>query len=249
MSLKTYLAALEAALKRGDAREHTHRPDLKSLLEASGERLTVTNEPARDSGNAPDMAVSRGIVPIGHVETKDVGDNLDKTLKTEQLKRYKEALPNLIFTDYLDFIWLVDGEERARISLGEWNGKKLTPKPDAENAWQGFIAAFLNHRADTVRSPTQLALKLAAQTRLLKLNVLDILKQEQGDGELSSEKAAFEATLLPNLTNDEFADMFAQTIAYGMFTARRFDTTPDTFSRQEAAGLIPKSNPFLRRFF
>ena len=116
MPLQTYLFALEAAIKRGDAREHTHRPDLKTLLEASGERLTVTNEPARDGSNAPDMVISRGIAPIGHLETKDVGDNLDKTLKTEQLKRYREALPNLILTDYLDFIWLVDGEEHARIS-------------------------------------------------------------------------------------------------------------------------------------
>lgn len=247
-SLRDYLAALEAALKRGDAREHTHRPDLKTLIEAASKRLTVTNEPARDGPNAPDMIVSLGIAPIGHIETKDVGDNLDKTLKTDQLKRYREALPNLILTDYLQFIWLVDGEERARVKLGDWNGKKITTA-DAESAWQGFIAAFLNHRADTVRSPTQLALKLAAQTRLLKLNVLDILQQEQGNGELTSEKAAFEATLLPNLTDDEFADMFAQTIAYGLFTARRFDRTLDDFSRQEAAGLIPKSNPFLRRFF
>lgn len=55
--------------------------------------------------------------------------------------------------------------------------------------------------------------------------------------------------MLPNLTDDEFADMLAQTIAYGMFTTCRFDTTPKDFSRQEAANLIPKTNPFLRRFF
>jgi hypothetical protein len=249
MPLQTYLTALETALKRGDAREHTHRPDLKNLLEASGEKITATNEPARQGGNAPDFVVSRGAAPIGHIETKDVGEALNKILKTDQLKRYKEALPNLILTDYLEFIWLVEGEERMRINLGVWDGKKIQRHADATQQWQQLISAFLNHRAETINSPTQLALKLAAQTRLLKEAVLKILQAEKGQGELSSEKAAFEATLLPNLTDDEFADMFAQTIAYGMFTARRFDTTPQDFSRHEAANLIPKSNPFLRRFF
>lgn len=245
----SYLAELEAALKRGDAREHTHRPAIHRLLEASGERITATNEPAREGGNAPDFVISRGMVPIGHVETKDVGETLNKVLKTEQLKRYREALPNLLLTDYLEFIWLVDGTERARIVLAEWDGKKITARANAAEEWTQLIGAFLNHQAETLRSPTQLAQKLAAQTRLLKEAVLKILQAEQGQGELSSEKAAFEATLLPNLTDDEFADMFAQTIAYGMFTARRFDTTPKDFSRQEAANLIPKTNPFLRRFF
>lgn len=245
----SYLAELETALKRGNAREHTHRPAIHRLLEASGERITATNEPAREGGNAPDFVISRGMVPIGHVETKDVGETLNKVLKTEQLKRYREALPNLLLTDYLEFIWLVDGEERARIVLAEWDGKKIIARANAAEEWAQLIGAFLNHQAETLRTPTQLAQKLAAQTRLLKEAVLKILQAEQGQGELSSEKAAFEATLLPNLTDDEFADMFAQTIAYGMFTARRFDTTPKDFSRQEAANLIPKTNPFLRRFF
>lgn len=245
----SYLAELETALKRGDAREHTHRPAIHRLLEASGERITATNEPAREGGNAPDFVISRGMVPIGHVETKDVGETLNKVLKTEQLKRYREALPNLLLTDYLEFIWLVDGEERARIVLAEWDGKKIITRANAAEEWTQLIGAFLNHQAETLRTPTQLAQKLAAQTRLLKEAVLKILQAEQGQGELSSEKAAFEATLLPNLTDDEFADMFAQTIAYGMFTARRFDTTPRDFSRQEASNLIPKTNPFLRRFF
>lgn len=248
-ALADYLAALQAALKRGDAREHTHRPAIHHLLEASGERITATNEPAREGGNAPDFVISRGMVPIGHIETKDVGETLNKVLKTEQLKRYREALPNLLLTDYLEFIWLVDGAERARIVLAEWDGKKMIARANAAEEWTQLIGAFLNHQAETLRTPTLLAQKLAAQTRLLKEAVLKILQAEQGQGELSGEKAAFEATLLPNLSDDEFADMFAQTIAYGMFTARRFDTTPTDFNRQEAANLIPKTNPFLRRFF
>lgn len=174
----SYLAELEAALKRGDAREHTHRPAIHHLLEASGERITATNEPAREGGNAPDFVISRGMVPIGHVETKDVGETLNKVLKTEQLKRYREALPNLLLTDYLEFIWLVDGEERARIVLAEWDGKKIIARANAAEEWAQLIGAFLNHQAETLRTPTQLAQKLAAQTRLLKEAVLKILQAD-----------------------------------------------------------------------
>jgi hypothetical protein len=49
-------------------------------------------------------------VTIGHLEAKDVGKDLDEVEKSEQMKRYLPALPNLILTDYLEFRWYVSGE-------------------------------------------------------------------------------------------------------------------------------------------
>lgn len=49
---------------------------------------------------------------------------------------------------------------------------------------------------------------------------------------------AFKDILIHDITPKEFADVYAQTIVYGMFAARLHDTTPDTFSRHEAATLI-----------
>ena len=116
---KTYFQSLRSDLARGNASEHTHRPSLKILLESLGERLTATNEPRQvtDCGK-PDMAVYQGPVLLGYVETKDVGVNLDAEERGPQLKRYRDALPNLILTDYLEFRWYVNGERRVTASLG-----------------------------------------------------------------------------------------------------------------------------------
>ncbi|MBS0431191.1 MAG: hypothetical protein JSS21_02130, partial [Proteobacteria bacterium] len=110
MTVADYLAALDRAHRRGDATEHTYRPALKALLESRAANIEATNEPQRIAGNAPDFVVRRNATILGHVEAKDIGEPLDKLLKSAQLKRYAEALPNLLFTDYLDFLWLEYGE-------------------------------------------------------------------------------------------------------------------------------------------
>ena len=46
----------------------------------------------------------------------------------------------------------------------------------------------------------------------------------------------------------EFADMFAQTLAYGLFSARAASGSAK-FTREKAQKLIPRTNPFLRAFF
>ena len=55
--------------------------------------------------------------------------------------------------------------------------------------------------------------------------------------------------LVHDLTQEAFADMYAQTLVYGLFVARYHDDSQDTFSRAEARDLVPESNPFLRQFF
>jgi hypothetical protein len=72
-----YLGELSQNLKHRDATEHTHRPALKALLEAIGKDIVATNEPARILCGAPDFNITRGKVPLGHVETKDIGENLE----------------------------------------------------------------------------------------------------------------------------------------------------------------------------
>ena len=113
-------------MRAGNATEHTHRPALKALLESLDADITATNEPQHivDVG-APDFIIERNKTPLGYVETKEVGENLDKIEKSEQLKRYRAALPNLLLTDYLEFRWYVEGERRQVARLGEWDGKKI----------------------------------------------------------------------------------------------------------------------------
>ena len=163
-----YIAELDRIFRRGDATEHSYRPALKTLLESYAVSIEATNEPQRIAGNAPDYVVRRGAAIIGHVEAKDIGEPLEKLLKSPQLKRYREALPNLMFTDYLDVVWIENGEIKLRVSLGAQQGRGIVAAADADARWKDLSMAFFNAVTPTVRTPKQLASLLAAQTRLLR---------------------------------------------------------------------------------
>lgn len=107
MTAQDYLKNIEKALTVGNATEHTHRPALKSFIESLADHITATNEPKRIKCGAPDYIVTRGETPLGYVEAKDVGESLDRVERTEQMRRYRESLGNLILTDYLEFRWYV----------------------------------------------------------------------------------------------------------------------------------------------
>jgi len=84
--------------------------------------VDAVNEPKRIDCGAPDFNVKRSKVPIGHVETKDVGTNLDemergRSPNGEQFKRYRDGLPNWILTDYLEFRWYVNSEKRMSVRV------------------------------------------------------------------------------------------------------------------------------------
>src|SRR3990172_1971254 len=126
-----YRRQVERALQAGNATEHTHRPALKDLIESLASGITATNEPKRVECGAPDFIVSRksphGPVTLGYLEAKDVGKPLDQYEKSEQMKRYRSALPNLILTDYLEFRWYTGGDDRQSARLaGVAKGGKLT---------------------------------------------------------------------------------------------------------------------------
>jgi hypothetical protein len=73
-----YIKEISKSLLKGDSTEHTHRPALKALLESIGKNIVATNEPWRIACGAPDFNITRNGAPIGHVETKDIGANLDE---------------------------------------------------------------------------------------------------------------------------------------------------------------------------
>jgi hypothetical protein len=248
---KTYIHTLQTDLARGNASEHTHRPALKTLLESMGERLTATNEPRQvtDCGK-PDMAIYRGPVLLGYLETKDVGINLDAEERGPQLKRYRDALPNLILTDYLEFRWYVKGERRVKIALGrlEPGGKIKIQKEDVA-AVRELLTQFLAHQAPSIGTAQDLALSMAGLARLIQEAASATLVRETQTGTLKGLMDAFEKTLLPALTVEEFTDMYAQTLTYGLFAAKVTMGAGQDLRRDTAAGLLPETNPFLKKLF
>jgi hypothetical protein len=253
-----YLIAVKKELAGGDATENTYRPALKNLLEASGKNISATNEPRHiPLIGAPDFKVSRGKVPLGHVETKDIGTDLAEMEKgrgpnAEQFSRYR-SLPNWILTDYLEFRWYVHGERRRVVRVAELVGKKkIKLLPDTEQQLADLFTAFFNEPALTVSTPKELADSMAGYTRTLRQQSIAALQQETETGWLHQWLTAFRQVLIPDLDEAVFADMFAQTLAYGLFAARvnavRHSPNKD-FTLEMAAFNTPKTNPFLHKLF
>ena len=249
-ALKTYLTAIEQALKAGNATEHTHRPALKALLEEIGGRdARATNEPRQIECGAPDFIVNRGMVPLGYVEAKDVGIDLRRVEKSEQLGRYRGSLGNLVLTDYIEFRWYLDGELRLTASLPrpDKNGR-IRFNADAAGDVAQLLSQFISADIPLKATPHDLATRMAGMGTLIRDLIAQTFKSEGETGELHGQFEAFRKVLIESLTPAQFADMYAQTLCYGLFAAR-CNTPAQGFTRQVAASALPKTNPFLRKLF
>jgi hypothetical protein len=258
-----YLRKLERALKRGDATEHTHRAALQELLQTLDDKIIATNEPRRSACGAPDYVISRkrDQLSLGYIEAKDVGSDLAEIEKGDQLKRYLPSLPNLLLTDYLEFRWFVDGRKRKIFRLASVSpGGKITPvAPDELDSARDLLIGFLSQKPVDIASAEELARRLANLTHNIRNIINGAFLTNQASQQLRDWRDAFAATLLPELAPHvdakkeaeavgEFADMFAQTLAYGLFSARAASGAA-RFTRDKAQKLIPRTNPFLRTFF
>jgi len=256
MNIQNYIDNLNQRFKLGNATEHTFRGDLQQLLETILPDIRATNEPKRQSCGAPDYILTKKDIPIGFIEAKDIGDKdlegKKKSGNKEQFDRYKASLSNLIFTDYIDFHVYQDGEFITKIAIAEVIDNEIKPISENFEKFTNLIKDFAVHIGQNIKSSKRLAEMMAGKARLLS----DVIEQaltsdetHQEDSTLKEQMIAFKDILIHDITPKGFADVYAQTIAYGMFAARLHDPTLDTFSRQEAAELIPKSNPFLRKLF
>ena len=249
-ALSDYIGAVQKTLADGYASEGSHYPALKTLLESVGNQVLATSLPRRVECGAPDFVVTKALATIGYLEAKDIGRSLDEAEKTEQLQRYRLSLSNLILTDYLEFRWYVEGECRLRALMGTLtrDGKVKADRAGTQQT-ADLLAGFLSHRARGVGTPKELAMRMARQAHLIRNLIVSAFDKEPEGGSLHSQLAAFRDNLVPNLSVDYFADMYGQTIAYGLFAARCANPSGKDFTRRDAAYLLPKTNPFLRKLF
>lgn len=260
MNIAEYIKQINEQFGTGIAHEHSYRPMLQQLLGEMLPTFVVTNEPARIECGAPDFIISssKTNTPVFYVEAKDIDDrDLDgRKENKEQFTRYKKSLDHIIFTDYLDFHLYENGEWVKNVRLAEVQGDNIVL---CKENLEDFIA-LVNHIASTkpskITSAKRLAIQMAAKARILASTINNAFclaeedsKSAEKNKQLQGQLDAFRKVLINDLTPQGFADIYAQTVAYGMFAARLHDNTPDNFSRQEAANLIPKTNPFLRNIF
>ncbi|MDW8105718.1 MAG: type ISP restriction/modification enzyme, partial [Armatimonadota bacterium] len=255
---ETYLRRLSAEAQKGDAREESFYPALKELLEAFARargytQVHVTAQPRPTEAGNPDFRVWDGQQHIiGYIEAKAPTADLRHVQSSKQVQRYLQTFPNLLLTNFLDFWLYRDGQRVATAQLARpFVSTQLRTRPPLEGAdgvaklLEQFLA-FCLPRPQTAES---LAVELAKRTRFLRDIVTQQLSAEEaeGNGQLLGFYEAFRKYLIGGLSSEEFADLYAQTVAYGLFAARTRAT--DGFTRRAAFDHIPRTIGVLRDLF
>ncbi|WP_221792626.1 type ISP restriction/modification enzyme [Aquisediminimonas sediminicola] len=260
VDIQGYVNEIRALYASGQTTEHSFRPALAKLFTSIDSALTVINEPKHitDVG-APDFVFQRGDVAIGWCEAKDIGKDVRKFAANDYSKgqkdRYRKGLPNLIYTNGLDFEFIREGDVVDFISIAD-----LIPTlpartgnfPLLENRLRDFVHVTPLSITSSKRLAEMMAGKAAIIKDIMGRALVADMKAKDATGtatDLIGQYEAFKASLIHDISAEEFADIYAETIAYGLFAARLHDETPESFTRAEALDLLPKTNPFLRELF
>ncbi|GAA9591729.1 DNA methyltransferase [Helicobacter pylori] len=223
--LKEYLESIKDLTP--EKNELAHRSSLQNLLnrlkDNFNKEFKIEHEPKREQGSQPDFRVSFQGLNIGYIETKRVGINLNQLLKSDQIRKYLELNPNLMLTDYLNFMWVGKDENNAPLikkeisvaSLDELS-KPLKPKPQTERDLIELFKSFFNYEAAPITNAKDFATHLSPRTRYLK----DALIKYQEKTQVSSIFNNFKEYLYEELSFEDFSDALAQTLTYSLFLAK-----------------------------
>ncbi|WP_162979548.1 type ISP restriction/modification enzyme [Helicobacter pylori] len=224
--LKEYLESIKDLTP--ESNELTHRPSLYNLLKNLkndfNKEFKIEHEPKKDKqGGQPDFRISFQGLNIGYIENKRVGTNLNQLLKSDQILKYLELNPNLMLTDYLNFVWVGKDEEnkpliKREISIASLDelSKPQKPNPQTERDLIEFFRGFFNHKAASITNAKDFATHLSTPTKYLK----DALIQYQKVDQVSSIFKNFKEYLYEELSFEDFSDAFAQTLTYSLFIAK-----------------------------
>lgn len=250
-AVANYAAEIAKQLGTGQAAEHAYRPALKNLVEELAS-VDVVNDPKRSEFGAPDFVFLRRKEEnsiLGWAETKDLQLDLNKVEKSEQLQRYT-GYPNLFLTNYLEFRFYGDGHRYAEVTIGGLSDGSIEFHDANYQALADELVQFMDRKPQPISSGVRLAEIMGAKARRIRHNVEQyLIVGDERTEELLSIFRLIRENLVHDIDEVRFADMYSQTLVYGLFAARYYDKSPDDFSRSEARDLVPPSNPFLRQFF
>jgi hypothetical protein len=247
--LNHYFKELDAVAEKGDAREESFYPALAEMLKAMADstgrtHISVTTLPKPTDAGNPDFRLWNGKDRIvGYIEAKKPTEkHLDRVEESEQLRRYRSIFPNLILTNFFEFRLYRNGERIQTVARPSVRNRV------SANDLHGLFEQFLGFSLPKSFTAESLAVELARRTRFLR-DVIgqQLLEEKDSPGVLSGFYEAFQTYLIGTLTAQDFADLFAQTITYGLFAART--RTKDSFSRPAAFNSIPHTIGVLRDLF
>src|SRR4030066_75156 len=258
--LKLYLKRIFEVAKRGDAREESYYSCLEELLKNYADSINkkqthITTLPKKTDAGNPDFRVWDGKQSIvGYIEAKQPAEeNLTQIEDTDQLKRYLHPFPNLILTNFFEFRLYREGQLIDKVQIARpFLIHKLGTIPPVEKEQEFFnlLERFFSFSLPKTYTAKTLAVELAKRTRFLKEQVIiEELKQEEkmGKGNIFGFYQAFQKFLIHGLTKEDFADLYSQTIAYGLFAART--RAENGFNRKLAFTYIPQTIGILRDVF
>ena len=232
-----------------------YRTEFENLLKEIFESINVKridHDAKAIEGNKPDFVIRKFDVPILYIEAKDIGVSLDKIEKSEQMARYF-GYANLVLTDYVEFRFYRNGfkyQEPIKIADYDIKNRTISPIPQNFDLLNNTILQFAQSHKEPIRSGEHLAKIMGGKAQRIRDNLLQFLSvASEKNSEINKIYSTLKKLLVHDLKTEAFADMYAQTLVYGLFVARYHDKTPENFSRREARELVPTSNPFLRHFF
>ncbi|MFM8832496.1 MAG: N-6 DNA methylase, partial [Cytophagales bacterium] len=262
--LQDYLKKIADTTAQGDAREESYYGNFASFIAVFAEsirrkKIQITTLPKKTEAGNPDFRIWDGQQSIvGYIEAKKPGENLDSIENSTQLERYRGVFPNLILTDFYEFRLYRNGQLIDKVSIGRpFIAKKLKTVPPVENEEKllALLNKYFSFTLPKVFTAESLASELAKRTRFLRDVVIAVemnspLSSGEGSGVRSPVHGfytAFKKYLIADLKEDGFADIYSQTITYGLFAART--RANGKFNRKLAFDLIPQTIGILRDVF
>ncbi|MEA3475429.1 MAG: type ISP restriction/modification enzyme [Candidatus Cloacimonadota bacterium] len=257
--LNSYFKEIHKIYTSDDFREESFYPALKKLLEECSQLFKINEEanilvlPKKTKVGIPDFRIGKNGEIIGYIEAKTPETNLKEIEDSEQLKRYRNSLPNLMLTNFLEFRLyrggnLIPASRGDKVEVGRQftlQNLKYPPIPEKLDLSFEILEKFFSFSTPKIQKSSELSVELAKRTRFLE----HILQEElsKNNKEVIRFYKAFQEELIENLTKERFADLYAQTITYGLFAARM--RVQNGFSRETAWKFIPESLPLLKEIF
>lgn len=245
-----YLKRISDVAARGDAREESYYSAVESLFQQyaaqNSVNASVTILPKKTEAGNPDFRIWDGSYKItGYIEAKRPSENLDKVERSEQLKRYRDTFPNLILTDFYEFRLYRNGAPIDRVVIAS-NLEKIGVVPPSQNEDEFFslLEKFFAFSLPAISNAEDLSVQLAVRTKFLRD---EVIKQELKNAHIQSFFKSFETYLIKDLKPEDFANLYSQTITYGLFAARI--RMKGKFNRRLAYENIPPTIGILRDVF
>jgi hypothetical protein len=260
MKIQEYVDKVTRRYRSGIATEKYYRRDLKILLESYAPDFVIASGPAITTCNSPDYIITSRNIPVGYITTLNIDKQLENPGINKESDLIKKSLANLILTNYFEFHLYQDGMFKSLVLSAEILDGKMISKPGNLLSAEALLKEFLSYQRSFIGTSLKLSQKMANTAQLLACVIENVIIQDEQESKnqkykpskitLKEQLANIGTVLKNDISAKDLADIYAQTISYGMFAARIYGGPAlEEFTRQKAAELIPLSYHLLKKLF